>query len=192
MITSVNPLEHFRDLVRSAIGRQGLKTNEMAEFYLINLLSDHVSAERLSKEPLAVSYLRALESHEDTQAKIMKRVGDYSLFVAGFFSDSLKRKVVDIDYYMAIGSSSYKCLSGICSRDLRRRHALASLFKELSEKFSAFADILSEVSETSMLTDSRDILRLYERWLRTRSKRAEKLLKGIGIEPVATGTRPLH
>ena len=54
--------------------------------------------------------------------------------------------------------------------------ALGDVFDELSDKFPAFVDVLGEVSERTALTSNADLLRLYEKWLRTGSRRSGDLL----------------
>jgi hypothetical protein len=72
-------------------------------------------------------------------------------------------------------------------RGYRAEKSLASLFNELREKFIDFVDVLNEVSERSHLSSDQDVLRLYEIWMRTGSKRREAQLRKLGIEPVHTG-----
>jgi hypothetical protein len=60
------------------------------------------------------------------------------------------------------------------------------LYHELAENFSVFVDILSEVSDKSFSHTNKDILKVYERWLKTKSLRDEKILKKEGIFPNAT------
>ena len=113
----------------------------------------------------------------------MRRVGDLSLFISGFFSDSLNRSLVDVDYYIQIGEAAYSSLA-------RQDDTLGDVFDELSDKFAAFVDVLGEVSERSSLTSNTDLLRLYEKWLRTGSRRSGDLLASRGIVPNASvGTR---
>jgi len=69
---------------------------------------------------------------------------------------------------------------------------LNALFTELATKFKLFVDVLSEVSERCRLTTSTDILRVYERWIRTKSVRTERMLRELGIEPHDVGTRAVH
>ena len=190
MLTEIKPIEHFKELVTEAVGHQKVETNEMAVFYLSTLLSDFVLAERLADEPLAITYLKAMGEGRAVRMRLMKHLGDISLFTSGFFSDSFRRKAVDVDYYASIGVSCYNSVASI-HREERRAH-VSSLFTELAVKFGAFADVLTEVSERSRLTSSKDILRIYERWLRTRSKQAERLLRTLGIEPHEVSTKPIH
>ncbi len=189
MLTDMKPIEHFKDLVGTAIKRQKVATNELAEFYLSSLLVNFILSDRLNPEPLAITYIKAMGAGRQLQLQQMRQLGDLSLFTSGFFSDSLKRKVVDLDYYMAMGVSSYSYVATIHRED---NAALAALFSELASKFNAFVDVLTEVSEKSRLTSSRDILRIYERWLRTKSKHAERMLRDLGIEPFHVSTKTLQ
>lgn len=188
MVTDIKPIEHFKELVEQAMRRQKVTTGGAAEFYLSSLLAGFAtSAMTAIDEPLAIAYLKALHESKDVQIRQMRAIGDISLFTSGFFSDSLKRRIVDIDYYMAMGSACYGHIASV-DRNMETRR----LFTELSTRFPAFVDVLSEVSERSRLTSSKDILRIYERWLRTKSKIMEKKLRDLGIEPFKVTTKPLH
>jgi len=191
MLTSIRPIEHFKEMVGAAIEHQRIKTNESAEFYLSSLLSDFILRERLNDEPLAITYIKALGAGRELQIHLLKQLGAISLFTSGFFSDSLSRKIVDIDYYILMGEASYGYLASIHKQ--RSGHKdISVLYSELAAKFKLFVDVLAEVSERSRLTSSRDILRVYERWLRTKSRQAEKILRDLGIEPMEVSTKPLH
>ncbi|HLC19147.1 MAG TPA: hypothetical protein VJM57_09070 [Thermodesulfobacteriota bacterium] len=191
MITELKPLEHFKELVSDAIRNQGVDADELTEFYLSGLLESFVAARKLSSEPLAFTYLKALGSDTTEKSYLLKELGDVSLFTSGFFSDSLKRKIVDIDYYIDMGSGSYGWLAGLYG-ERKKTGELGALFSELSKKFKPFVDVLAEVSERSNITSSKDILRLYERWLYTKSRRTEAILRELGIEPCHVTTKPIH
>ena len=102
------------------------------------------------------------------------------MFISGFFADSLNRGLVDIDYYIQLGERAYGSLAR-CGDD-----AFGEVFDELSSKFPAVVDVLTEVSEQSALASNSDVLRLYEKWLRTGSRRSGDLLVARGIVPNAS------
>jgi hypothetical protein len=180
------PAEYFRELVESAFARQRFDASQLSAYYLVNLLCGFVRPDAPGRalpaddEPLAVRLGRALESGGAEQRARLRELGDVSLFTSGYFSDSLRRRLVDVDYYVALGGYAYGSLSR------QEAVAFASVFAELSDKFVGFVDILSEVSEASGLTSNADLLRTYERWLRTGSRRSGALLVQQGIVPNAS------
>jgi len=193
MLTEIQPLEHFSMMVSKAMKGQGIKASPMAEFYLSNLLTGFIDARRISGKTFSERFLKALGAEGGLKKILLKELADSSLFISGFFHESLKRKIVDVDYYMDMGIISYNMLSEFFSGNGRDYNTtLSSLYREMSEKFLKFADILDEVSEESSIKTARDLLRLYERWLRTKSKRTETLLRELGIDPVSVPVRAVH
>jgi hypothetical protein len=84
---------------------------------------------------------------------------------------------VDVDYYIRLGERAYGSLA------TRSDPAFGEVFDELAGKFPVCVDVLSEVSERSALASNSDVLRLYEKWMRTRSRRSGDLLVERGIVP---------
>ena len=189
IVRAQSSLEYFKECVESACERQQLHPQPLTSYYLVSLLGEFthighsVAAEAmLSNEALGVRLARALQSGGADQRTALKQVGDVSLFISGFFSDSLRRSLVDVDYYVSLGGYAYGSLG-------TREDVLAPIFCELSEKFAAFVDVLSEVSERSSLTSHTDLLRLYEKWVRTGSRRNGDLLAEKGIVPSEAAVR---
>ena len=176
------PAEYFKDLVDSALARQHLHAHELTACYLVNLLCGFVRPDRRSgfaddELPLAFRLGKALESGGLEQRARLRSLGDFSLFMSGFFSDSFRRRSVDVDYYVSMGEYAYGSLSR------RDEDAFGDVFAELAGKFIAFTDVLSDVSERTGMSASADVLRLYEKWLRTRSPRDGQRLVERGILP---------
>ena len=173
------PAEYFKELVESALARQHLQAGDLTEYYLVNLLCRYVRLESAAPddgEPLAVRLARALQSGGTEQRNRLRSLGDFSLFTAGFFSDSLSRRQVDLDYYVSMGEYAYGSLS-------RAEDAFREVFAELARKFVGFSDVLADVSERTGLGSNHDVLRLYEKWLRTGSQRDGQRLVERGILP---------
>ena len=178
-----SPIEYFKELVETAMQHQRLAAREMTSFYLVNLLAGFMHFDRRTphdNEPLGVRFAKALQAGGTVQRDGLRQVGDRSLFISGFFSDSLNRSLVDVDYYIALGERAYGSLAR------QSDETFAEVFDELSEKFSGFVDVLGEVSERTALASNTDLLRLYEKWLRTRSPRSGDLLAERGIVPNAS------
>ena len=179
------PAEYFKGMVETALAHQEVNASELTTYYAVNMLCGFVQPsaadpEESTDEPLAFKLARALETGGTRQKTGLRRVGDSSLFIAGFFSDSLQRKSVDVDYYAQVGAYAY----GSLARD--DYDALAEAYTQLSEQFVGFADVLTEVSEQAALSGDKDVMRLYEKWLRTGSRHAERRLVQLGIVPNAS------
>ena len=170
--------EYFKELVEGALAHQRIAAGELTSFYVVNLLTGFLQRPAEEDEtPLAFRLAEALEAAGMRQRATLKQIGDSSLFISGFFADSLNRKLVDVDYYVSIGGTAYTALSRY------ETDAFSPVFAELADNFVRFVDVLSEVSERASLGSNADLLRLYERWLRTGSPRSGQLLAEQGVVP---------
>jgi hypothetical protein len=190
-----NLREFFRDTLHGALARQHLSVEDQTEHYVVNLLTLFARSEALYEstpdglrlKPLVAMLCEALEAAPGTveRHRYLQRLGDVSLFVAGFFAQSFATKLIDIDYHIAMGGRAYGALAQSTCRG--RGRVLAAVFAELSEKFQPMVDALNEVSESSCAQSDRDILRLYEIWLKTGSARCYTQLKRLGVHPITAG-----
>ncbi len=182
------PQDYFRELVTETLDRQHVSIQPETEFYLVNLLNQFMTTDRLyardgegamREEPLALMLKEAIEQPAvQAQSLMFRQVGDVSLYVAGFFQDSLARKLVDVDYYIDMGGTAYQQVATRTTED-----TLRALYGELSEKFGRFVEVLAEISDKTSVRTEKDLLRLYELWMRTGSERAAKALQEAGIIP---------
>ena len=190
-----NLREFFRDTLHGALQRQHLAVEDQTEHYVVNLLTLYARSEALYEstpeglrlKPLVAMLCEALEAPAGTVERYrqLQRLGDVSLFVAGFFAQSFAARLIDIDYHIAMGGRAYGALAHSSARG--RGRVLAAVFAELSQKFQPMVDALNEVSESSGGQSDRDILRLYEIWLKTGSARCYAHLKRLGVEPTRSG-----
>ena len=188
--TEKNTLDFFHKHVKESIQNQNIKITKISEHYLAHLLADFTLTHKVFKltrnniRPFFLIYHQAQFETANRKIKIFKELGDFSLFITGFLPDSLNRKIIDVDYYISLGRSAYENLSVLFEEIHESDFNL--LFCELAEKFVAVTDILAEISSESFTQWNDGILRLYERWLKTRSKRDERLLFRKGIIPNQT------
>ncbi len=189
LILSENLREYFYQQVREALANQEVHTQPQTEFYLVELLSKFL---RLSPEQplphkeekaMALYYLESLQVNPEQAWRLLKYLGDMTLYVTGFFQARFQRKANDLNYYMSLGGSAYRRLSYL-SEVYPRTQSHKEIFKELAQNFSCFVDVLSEISESSQISNSLDLLKLYERWMSTGSKRLLQKLQSQGIHPL--------
>src|SRR5438874_13461530 len=176
--------EFFRDLLQRALENQRARVQPFTELYVVNLLHEFLLSEALyvqaddgtwQQKPLAFLLKEALEEAGPTRVHLLKRLGDTSLFVSGFFPDSLARRssLVDVDYYIAMGGRAYDAVGSLAGQ--------RDLWDELSGRFRLLVDLLNEVSERTLASTNAGLVRLYERWMKTGSERLANLLAKQGV-----------
>jgi hypothetical protein len=186
--------EFFKDSVETAMAKQGVAADDHTAYYVVNLLTLFARQEALFDDgnppgpgiqPLALLLAAAAETpNREARNALLRRVGDTSLFVAGFLGDGFARKLIDVDYYIDMGGAAYGRLSDQL-RGTSQGRAFGTVFAELAAKFTDFVDVLAEIRDSGKAA-AIDVLRLYEVWLRTGSRRAARLLREHGLEPNAT------
>jgi len=190
-----NLREFFRDALHGALLKQHLSVEDQTEHYVVNVLTLFARSEALYEstseglrlKPLVAMLCEALAAPAGTAERLrtLQRLGDVSLFSAGFFAQGFAAKLIDIDYHIAMGGRAYGALAQANSHG--RTRVLGAVFAELSAKFQPLVDALHEVSEGAGPRSDGDILRLYEIWLKTGSARCYARLKDLGVDPTRAG-----
>jgi hypothetical protein len=197
VVMVTNLTEFFRGALRGALADQRTAVDEQTEHYVVNMLTVFARSECLYEstpdglrlKPLAQMLSEALDAATAAEREsALQRLGDISLFMAGLFARGFARRLVDVDYHVAMGGRAYDALASSLERG--RRRGLAQVFAELASKFQPLVDALGEIGDAAYGYTQRDVLRLYEIWLKTGSTRARRLLRGLGVEaaPVAMRT----
>ena len=184
VMTSLKEL--FRTLLGEAMSHQGLSVAEGTEFYLVNLLSDFVQAEKLftpdelgttADQPLALIYHKALQQDRDGRIRTLRRLGDISLYKAGFFSSALREKAVGPDYYIQMGGTAYGQIA-----ELSPLSGFSATYRELCDKFRRLVEVLEEIAARGLVANGPSgAMQVYESWARTGSERLERVLIDAGM-----------
>jgi hypothetical protein len=188
----LTPEQHFTEVVREACENRQINAQPEAHIYLVGLLQFYLDSRNLhrpiqedgSEKPpdtFAEMYLQAMNSEPGRQRELMRTVADRSLYLTGFFADSFHRKIVDIDYYVDIGSAAYSNLYRLTKKE---DSALSTVFKTFSQRFIDFVEVLNYISEKSLVQADQNVLRLYDRYLRTGSELAREKLNELGVVTV--------
>jgi len=192
-----NLRDFFRESIDEALCRQGADVDPHATHYVVNLLTLFSRSEELYEDhgeayglkPLALMMADAADARSPAERNFsLQRIGDVALFVAGFFADGLVEKAVDVDYYIYMGGSAYGSLSEEMRGTVRGR-AFAAIYRELSAKFQLLVDVLHDVRDGARPDSDIDLLRTYEIWQKTGSRRAAALLRQNGVVPIGSGAR---
>jgi hypothetical protein len=176
--------EYFGEAVRAALEYLRFQPNQETTAYLIELLCEYArAAAAVPDRPLAMVMAEAQLADPASSIGGLKRVGDHSLYLAGYFGDSLVSRRVDPAYYGGRGSGAYHQLRRVLRR---RRHQtrLVVVYRELGDDFTRFARVLSEVrAQGDAVAPPRagELGELYDEWLRTGSEGARRRLQAAGI-----------
>ena len=194
-----NLQDYFRSTIDEVLLRQRVDVDPHAAHYVVNLLTLYSRSDELYEDdgdcygirPLALMMVDATEAETVEQRNtILQRIGDVALFVSGFFADSLATKAVDIDYYIHMGGNAYGSLSDEV-RGTFHGNAFSSIYGELASKFQVLVDVLNEIKEGPGQKDA-NLLRTYDVWLKTGSRRAMNILKQNGVVPIGHAGMPSH
>lgn len=183
----LTPEAHFTEVVKEACINRQIKAQPAVEVYLVQLLRFYLDSKNLHcslqtdsnerpPETFAEMYLQALSAETNKRRELMRMVADKSLYLTGFFGDSFQRKTVDIEYYADIGSAAYSNL-----HSWSREDGLSPIYKTFSKRFMDFVEVLKYISEKSLVQADQNVLRLYDRYLRTGSELAREKLTEMGV-----------
>ncbi len=185
----VTTKDFFNDVVQEAIVARKMSTFPLAQNYLVSILENYIHTNNLfdtqtengkkTRDTLAETFLKAQNSNPTVKIELLKKLGDVSLYVSGFFADSLSRKIVDVDYYVDMGEVAYATLASEIKEDTSRK-----VFKDFSSRFLEYVDLLTTISQKSLIQNDESILRLYEKYLKTGSELARETLEEKGIVTV--------
>lgn len=177
--------DYFVEELENAFQHLKIEASPLSKKYLVELLEFYMFANNLFKvdesgrrqrETLAELYLKAQNSPVAQKIDLLKKLGDTSLYISGFFGDSLHRKVVDIDYYVDMGGTAYHALAVITNDE-----HLSGVYSDFSRRFLNFVDALTFMSQQSQVQTNGDLLRLYDRYVATGSRLAEEQLREKGV-----------
>ena len=180
--------------------KRSTDASESSLAYIVNLLCQYVRADQFFEwnqetgydlRPLALLYGEAVNSVDGQhRMSTLRRLGDIALFVSGLFGPSLARKPAGVDYYIDMGGGAYGWLSD--SLEGRSNQPLNSdVFRELSERFGDFVNVLDEFADCSSLRSDKDLITLYEQWLRNNDPSVARKIseKGVAISHVDNHSR---
>ena len=170
--------DFFTEQVDQACHFRKVKTLPAVRDYLVVLLEHYMHTQNLTKkDTLAEMFLKANSIDESiNRVEMWKQLGDTSLYISGFFGDSLNRKVVDIDYYASMGGAAYSALATIAADENN-----VPVFEEFAHRFMEFVDVLTYISQKALIQTDQDLLRLYDRYVSTGSELAKEQLMEKGL-----------
>ncbi len=190
--------DFFSQEVELACQERKVEAYPQVKSYLVELLEFYLDARNLHEDEkdelgrrrpttLSEMFLVAQNSDPITRFELLKKLGDRTLYLSGFFSESLARKIIDVDYYVEMGGLAYDQLSNLSKQD-----TLAKVYSVFSQRFIQFSDVLQHISQKNQKLDDQGILKLYDRYLKTGSDYAKEELLKRGVLPISAEQRKTH
>jgi hypothetical protein len=200
-ITSVS--HYFEEAVEDAMRSRRVSASEGARSYVVALLTDLAKPgspiERTLERPLTLLLDEALHTPElGERFERLRTLGDGVLYSSGFFADHFEARGVDTGYLIGIGQTAYNSAGSLIrsrsSRALEEEAPGGDLFAELAIGFAKFVDVIGEVANATIasgVATSKGLIKLYERWLKTRSEKLADALSSHGFVAPRGGNRVL-
>lgn len=181
----------FQERIANASKQLKVKLTDEVEFYLVNLLTEFIDPERLNQEfesdilgtPLVFLLKQTVEAPEAKRPVMYRRLGDTSLYIAGYFQDYFNDKTFDINYFIMMGASAYN-QAAVLMKSQARETIQPETLNTLASNFMQVVDVVAQASDSFIPAKATDILSIYDRWNRCGSERLRMLLLEHGITPI--------
>lgn len=175
--------EIFKSIVAESLNRMHIEVSLPVQNYIGNLLHSHIQSDYLFETdtdsgkknltPLAQIYLKAQKVSLSERLFLLKQVGDKSLYLGGFFRESLNKQLISPNYYFHIGQGAYDSLAD--------HHPEEDIFRELSYHFIDLMDALSYIACKHSIRTDEDLMKVCVKYLQTGSKVAGFQLEDHGF-----------
>jgi len=139
ILTDTSQTALWADLIRQAESGASLQLGEELESYLVFVLMGHTRDVQLHRHVLAVDYLLARAESGTRHKQELRDVGDRCLLLAGLYPEQAERRMVSVDYFLALGSRAYGELSSAL------RAAVGELYGHLAQAFARLVRVLMEL-----------------------------------------------
>ncbi len=129
-------------------------------FYSSDVLEKYSSSEKFNNDkPLGVKMLELSGADLKDKKKGLKEIGDKSLLMSSFYSDSVEKSIVDKSYYVQLGKTAYNHLNNIKPDCFD----IPSFFEQLSQRFEILAALCLRLSlEVNTANEEEYVLKLLE------------------------------
>lgn len=174
----------FRERLEAALGQRRVGAGEATRAYLVDLLARvglGQENETLAR-PLALQLAEARSAERaPDRLRLYRTLGDDALYLRGFCAEHLDHRGITTDYVATLGETAYDQAGELAP------FGASEVYRELARKFEPFADALDDVREGTAMRTPTDIVRLYEKWTKTRSPKIAERLSAEGVFPTLGG-----
>ncbi|MFW5875321.1 MAG: hypothetical protein ACOCXM_01160 [Myxococcota bacterium] len=185
---------YFQERLRSVLERRSLRLGGAVQVYLIDLLErySHTHPQQAMR-PLVEHLSDALDApNPQDRLRRYRQMGDAALCVCGLFHEHLSARGINRRYVVSMGGHAYRHAAHLAAAGPGAVGHDAGVYGELADRFDPIVSVLDDIRETTASRTPQDVLRLYERWQRTRSPVLAERLREAGVYPQGGWTGLLH
>lgn len=179
----------FGELVEQALEERRVHPTDATRVYVTALLADYARAgsnlDALDR-PFTLLLAEAQDSAGGERFERLRALGDGALYVRGFFWEHLELRGVALRYVSSVGARAYEGARHMLAR-AGEASPVVDVFGELADRFDAFVGLFGAVADRLLARGSAsngDMVKLYERWLRTGSSALGEALAQRGFVPM--------
>lgn len=156
--------DFFLDNVQNAHDAARVELTTDTVLYLASLLTERARTDtpQLPESTLAELHGRAAHARPADRVRTYRELGDRALYRAGFFSESLRSRMVNENYYSEMGAAAYYQVDQTVKRWFA--DAFGPVFRELAYQFRECVLLLTRVRDKHDLKNPDAIMRLYQQW----------------------------
>ena len=189
--------DFFEDVVADAMRARKVDATPAATSYIVALLADFARpdarAEETLERPLTFLLDEALHTaNVGERFDKLRSLGDGILYSSGFFADHFEARGVAQNYIIGLGAAAYENAGAIMigPKSLTPKSTASDgnktldIFRELAQKFAAFVAVIGDVADATIaqgVLTAKGLVKVYERWLRTRSDKLADALSSHGF-----------
>ena len=163
MLTSSSSILLWQDVIKDAEDQCAIRLATEIESYLVWLLHRYTTKPDMVRKVVATAFLEALQLQERERTASLQLVGDHCLLYTGLFPHAQQRRLVKINYFVALGRAAYMGMS----------NQKNDLYDALSVQFVPLMDVLQSIRPQPDLLP----LEAYDQWKELGSLRALKILR---------------
>lgn len=163
---------YFEDQLDRYFVQNKVKVDTQLKKYLLSLLNKFILAESIKASTLFEIYEKCVY-----EQKIENYIylGDHSLYMSGMFPGFLNTSLVNLDYYVQMGSLGYNQASQLALHKDNK-----TMYSNMATNFKTYMNSFYLISQDSIMKDKAT---LYNHYIQSENPEALKELLKMGIFP---------
>jgi len=146
MIDIIEPKFFFKQKINEYFTQQKIRVEKDTEHYLIDILSKYIAADQIKYSTLFEIYEKCVY---ENKIEHYAYLGEHSLYMAGMFPGSITKSLVNIDYYVNMGSLGFEQASKMSLSKTNRK-----IYKDLAIGFKHYMNSFYLISKDSLFKDT--------------------------------------